>query len=289
MDQDPQPEQEPKRLDLEGIFNEQIWPFAYGHIKGVENSSVHLIGVQPGSGKSVLRRLLVRTLQAYEGSDTVMHIDGDDFRANHPEFRQKLRENEVNGALQINDDLNTWVEMARSRSLEIRPNVTLEGTLRDPKPLIPIIQRYKDHRYSAELHVLVVHEFVSRLDMLRRYLGMTANDPEHLGRYVTAAAHDSAYQAIPSTVQTLAVAGLFDVIVLHDRYGNISNHPENQDPVDLVQSIELVRQKPDLPRDQILSAIDKSIKEARQFNKQFCVEDLSRLKQDVLKTEDWET
>src|SRR5690606_16167385 len=111
-------------------------------------------------------------------------------------------------------DSGRWVEKVIDYTLELRPHVVLEGTLRRPEVALGTAEQYSAAGFSTELHVVAVHEFVSRLRIFGRYLEQLDRDGH--GRYTLPEAHRGVYENLPKAVGQIASAGVLDRLIVHD-------------------------------------------------------------------------
>lgn len=86
------------------IFSREIYPRYFEHLKQPDaDPDVYFIGGQPGSGKSVRERVLYNDLNR-NNPGTVTEINGDDFRAFHPDYYRLLTEDDATAASKIDQD-----------------------------------------------------------------------------------------------------------------------------------------------------------------------------------------
>lgn len=201
----------------EAIFTERLLPAVFGRTRGVEEPSANFFGAQPGAGKSVLQRELITTLRRQTGKESVAAIIGDEFRPYHPLYNDFLEQNDELAAFYTDRDSATWVEKSIAYTLEVRPHVVLEGTLRNPAITLETAADYHRHGFSTELHLVAVHEFISRTRIFGRYLDQIQRNGH--GRYTLPEAHDRAYRVLPGSLRTIATAGIMDRITLYNLNG----------------------------------------------------------------------
>lgn len=199
------------------IFTDRLVPREFGDLAPAAAPVAHFFGAQPGAGKSVLQRPLVAELAARAGPRSVMRIIGDEFRPYHPLYGHLLEKSDDTAAFYTDRDAGRWVERAIEHSVEHRPHVVLEGTLRDPRVTLSSAEQYQLAEFGTELHVVAVSEFISRTRIFGRYLSQVAAGGH--GRYTLPEAHHRAYQMLPASLVTLHTSGAFFRTTLYDAAG----------------------------------------------------------------------
>ncbi len=201
------------------IFTEQIVPARFGDLKPALNPEVHFFGAQPGAGKSYIQATVKKRCFDQNSDEPVASIIGDEFRAYHPSYTILLRESDNLAAFYTDRDSGRWVEQAIEHSKKIGSHVILEGTLRSPDLTINTASGYRETGYSCEMHMIAVHEYVSRLRIFERYLSQVEKTGH--GRYTVPASHDIPYQALPRSTSAIALSGQFDRINIYNATGNL--------------------------------------------------------------------
>lgn len=282
-----QPANNPEQYRLsyhehERIFQERILPREFAGLESVTSPTVHFLGAQPGAGKSVLLGRLQHRIQQLDGVPSVLELSADNLRPYHPEY-QRLREvDDEHAAFYTDRDAGRWVERAIDASFELRSHVILEGTLRRPEVTRDTAVHYRAQGFRTELHVVAIHEFVSRLRIFDRYLQQVERDGA--GRYTTRAAHDVAYRALPDSLDHLASSGDFDQITLYDSFGTelvVADSANAESGERLASALAEVRQSPNLPVEMILGELDRLHVLAQRYERSECEEDIMRLRREV--------
>lgn len=269
-------------LERDTIFRERIVPVRFGERRRVDQPTVHFVGGQPGAGKSNLQQRLITDIEDEQGENTVVNIVGDDLRIFHPRYSELLEQGDEQAAYYTDLDSGAWVERAIERSLDLHTNVVIEGTLRRPELTAGTAERYRSVGFTAELHVMVVHEFISRLSIVGRYL--KAVQREGHGRYTMRAAHDEPYHKLPESLATLTNSGSFEHIKLYNREGQVVSQTasgDEQAAERLRQALYNERQASLLPTEVLLEQIARLEAELRPLGKQVCLDDLAQLRADV--------
>lgn len=207
-------------LRFERIFQGEIYPRFFENLKrpsGVE-PKVIFVGGQPGSGKSVRERYIVADLNLQE-SNTAIEINGDDFRAFHPDYYGFLSEDDATAASRIDKDNKFFIERSIEASIEKGAHVVLEGTFRQANIVAQTAEKFAAHGYASEAILLVVHPIISRVGIMMRYFEQKLLSS--FARYTELSAHDAALNGIEATVRNLAAEGLVNSLHLITRDGNM--------------------------------------------------------------------
>jgi len=170
------------RRQRQKIFDQDIAPTLYASCNEVSHPSVHFLGGQPGSGKSRLRYLIQHTLENDDGNNSVAWIGIDEYRKYHPGWGELLSQEEAAAGELTNQDCWEWSLVAKNYVINRRCHVVKEGTLRNPVETLADAKDYVEAGYTAELHIIAVHEFISRYRYLHRYISEI--ETEGHGRYI---------------------------------------------------------------------------------------------------------
>lgn len=183
------------------IFLTEIYPRYFEHLKHPDvDPDVYFIGGQPGSGKSVRERVLYNDLNR-DSPGTVIEINGDDFRAFHPDYYRLLTEDDATAASKIDQDNKFFIESCIRASAEKGVHVILEGTFRQPDVVRSTADFYHEHGYNSQAILLAVHPLLSRIGILRRYCEQKKLSP--FARYTERRAHDAALNGLYKTTESL--------------------------------------------------------------------------------------
>ncbi|GAB3297258.1 hypothetical protein EK0264_15845 [Epidermidibacterium keratini] len=208
----------------DGRFAERIRFEAVLEYVGKE---IGFFGAQPGAGKSVSQSRIRDVLSAQDGTDSVMMIGTDLYRPYHPAYQSLMGQSDETMALLTNPDASKWTNLAISYSQHLRPHVLLEGTLKNPPEVQSHASRYVAEGFSAHLHIIAVHELVSRTRAIGRYLEQVAHDGS--GRFVPSAVHDATYAQIPSALSSLLESEQFTSATRYDLNGDVLIRAEAPD------------------------------------------------------------
>lgn len=209
-----------RKQKFEEIFQKEIYPRFFSNLKkpAYTQPRIAFIGGQPGSGKSVRERYIVSVLNDEE-PNTAIEINGDDFRAFHPDYYSFLVEDDATAASKIDHDNKFFIERSIEASIKTGAHVVLEGTFRQADVVKSTAERFNDSGYASEAILLVVHPILSRVGIMRRYFEQKALSP--FARYTELTAHNAALNGIEATVKGLIENGDIDAIHLITRSGEL--------------------------------------------------------------------
>lgn len=210
-----------------------------------------------------------------------MSVVGD-LRIYHPVYRHLQETDDQQAARYTDADSARWVERAIELSWTIRSHVLLEGTLRRPEVTIATARAYREHGFTSHLHLVAVHEYVSRLRIIDRYLGqVVAGQP---GRYTIRAAHDASYQVLPTALRTIIDSDQVDEVSVYNGAGELHQSADasnTQSAGSLVEVFDRRRQQPLIAKAILLQRLDHLGRLARQYQRDECQQDIAELRQDI--------
>lgn len=264
------------------IFREHLVPLEYPRLWAAESPSVHFFGAQPGAGKFYIQSSLAGHLQALDHPDAVMSIIGDEFRPYHPQYHALLAQNDEHAAFYTDADSARWIEQAIELSCTATPHVIVEGTLRTPAVTLRTAIGYRERAFATNLHVVAVHQYVSRLRIIGRYFEQVARSGH--GRYTVREAHDKAYAALPASLAALAESGVLDQITLYDGAGRslasvAREHPGGAEEIQAALARERAVESVD--RAFMLSRLERYEDMARRYNRAEVLGDVLALREDM--------
>jgi predicted ABC-type ATPase len=264
------------------IFLKEIVPAFFRHAAQLKMPEHHVVGAQPGSGKSTLIREITNDLKKQFGNDAAVSIIGDKFRAFHPDYNKLLETNPYHAGDYTHTDLSRWVQQAVDFTAQQGNCVVIEGTLREPEVNIRTASQYIKHGFTAHLHVLAVHEFVSRVRIFRRYFDQDENSSQ--GRYTPLEAHDRSYKVLPESIAALVDSSLFKTVALYDQEQNSICNVSLQEK-DAKQNVLAVlgkyRDNKNVDTAAVLLVIDRLLPQAKQHGGRI-YSDLQELQKTVL-------
>ncbi|MEG2260460.1 MAG: zeta toxin family protein [Raoultibacter sp.] len=194
------------------LFFSVITPAMFADLQSQDAPTAIFVGGQPGAGKTALQEAIEQNISFDPNS--VAKINGDEFRGYHPDFMQLNAADDALAAFHTDADTGIWVAKALEFVKSARSNMLIEGTLRNPEVTMGSAQALRSAGYRCELHVVVAHEFFSRLRIFSRYLGQRKSDG--YGRYTLLEAHNASYNSLPESLASLVESKLFSRVVLYD-------------------------------------------------------------------------
>jgi hypothetical protein len=205
-------ENNPYRLSQdnnERIFKVAIEPTEFKHLVRQNKPTAIFVGGQPGAGKTGLQDVII----PQSGLTDIVIINGDDLRSYHPNNDELLMADDTVAASFTDADVGQWIEQAIDLVVSAEANSLVEGTLRNPVTTITSANNFKTAGFKTELHVILAHEFFSRLRIFNRYLYQKRE--YGAGRYTLKQAHDAAYEVLPQSLNTIIESKTFDRLVLY--------------------------------------------------------------------------
>lgn len=196
----------------EALFRAAIAPAMLGGLVGQENPVAFFVGGQPGAGKTALQEAIAANSDLDFG--LVAKVNGDDYRAYHPDYDALNDEDDTLAAYYTDADAGVWVTKSIELVKRARSHILVEGTLRRPEVTVASARDLAEAGYACELHVVVANGFFSRLRIFSRYLGQKERDG--YGRYTLLEAHDASYDALPGSLDAILARGVFSRVVLYD-------------------------------------------------------------------------
>lgn len=111
----------------------------------------------------------------------------------------------------------------------LKNNILFEVTLGNVDWLQMEIGHFQKDGYAVDLHVMAVHESLSRLGLFQRFeKAVKANVPSDPPRLVPVSYHDNAYAALPENVNRLEIGCALSIVSVNNRQGTILYERENQ-------------------------------------------------------------
>ncbi|WP_308402693.1 zeta toxin family protein [Streptomyces sp. AC550_RSS872] len=191
------------------IFDELIVP-TLGRITPQDKPvAVYVMG-QPGAGKTRAAHMVRGTLR-----DGPTHITGDDFKFNHPDYLQLLREEPRTASARIRADYRAWQAQAEAYVRERRGDAVIEITPATAAGFVTSAALYQQAGYRVELVVLAVRAADSRQGTAARYARVSERGVPT--RFTTAAGHDLHYAVLPEVVAAAERLSAVDSVLVMRR------------------------------------------------------------------------
>jgi hypothetical protein len=169
------------------------------------------VGAQPGAGKTQSKQEVLTT------HPDAVQVIGDDFRPYHPDYRDLMRSAPLEMPDVTAQASGAWVEMSIAYLQERRRSVLLETTMRQSTVVESTARAFRVAGYGIEVRALAVPGAVSRLGTVTRYLG----DGSARTRWTPTEAHDTAFDAMPGTLEKLVSEELADRVLVTTRSGRV--------------------------------------------------------------------
>ncbi|MDR2834216.1 MAG: zeta toxin family protein [Streptococcaceae bacterium] len=198
----------------------------------VTQPKAYLLGGQSGAGKSSLHGLLAK-----EQSRNIIIIDGDTFRAQHPNAQLITNKFGVEDVHYTAKFAGEMVEALVKALSEQGYNLIIEGTLRTVETPKNTATDLKSKGYDVELVVMAVKPTISYLSTLARYEQMYQKNP------ITARAtpkehHDLIVQNLPNNLEILSNEQIFSNIRLFDRNSDVVYDQNASNNINAKQALE---------------------------------------------------
>lgn len=170
-----------------------------------------IVGAQPGAGKTQAARSVIA--HAYPGRSFAL-LDSDALRPAHPAFAQIMAIDPLRMPVLTNQAASAWLQRGIVEARQERISVVVENTFTRAATLIEEATRFRQAGYRVHVVVLAVPAAISALATVDRFLRTPGGDGP---RWTTAAAHNSAYTAIPDTLRRVIDSGVTDRVTVRDR------------------------------------------------------------------------
>lgn len=268
--------------DNQELFDYWIAQGKFSQLESVTHPTVHFFGGQPGAGKSSMQDPIISHLHNQDGAESVAQVIGDEFRIYHPMYTKLLEHDDNEAAFYTDRDSGKWIEKSIDLVVNKKSHLVLEGTLRNPDVTLKTAALCTANNYEANLHVVAVHEFISRARIFHRYIGQIHAGGN--GRYTLPESHSRAYDMIPTTVEALARSQQFSAITLYDANGETiarQHGSELKTPQQLLETLDRQRDTVSIDYTQLLEDIDNLLEQLGAMGRPAALNDLQLLKIDV--------
>ncbi|MGW3100009.1 zeta toxin family protein [Streptomyces sp. NPDC001102] len=174
----------------ERIFRERIVP---NELTGTPQDQpiAIIVSGQTGAGKTSITTLATRALA---GRGEAVNINLDTYKPYHPKFDALMRADDTTAGAYTSVDGHKWMEAAEAYAIRSRFDIVLESAMRDPRDFEEPAARLRAGGYRVEVPVVAVHESMSRLGALDRYLQQVEAFGQ--GRMIDRAIHDACYRGV---------------------------------------------------------------------------------------------
>ncbi|MFJ2846999.1 zeta toxin family protein [Streptomyces griseofuscus] len=175
------------------VFDELIVPsYLNGIVTRDEPRTVYVLG-QPGAGKLLTSRMVRRAMRP-----GTTRLVGDDFKAQHPDYFQLLRDDPRSAGAAIRADYRAWFAWAEQYVRDRRGDALIEAAPGSVEEFLASALPFATGGYSVELVVLAVRETDSRLSTALRYA--RALQRGGTGRFTSRSGHDTCFSALADVV-----------------------------------------------------------------------------------------
>ncbi|MFF4902568.1 zeta toxin family protein [Streptomyces sp. NPDC001068] len=174
----------------ERIFRERIVP---NDLVGTpqDHPLAVIVSGQTGAGKTSITALVT---QALSGRGHAVNINLDTYKPYHPKFDDLMRADDTTAGAYTSVDGHRWMEAAEAYAIAQRFDVVLESAMRDPRDFEEPAARLRAAGYRVEVPIVAVHESMSRLGALDRYLQQVEAFGQ--GRMIDQGIHDACYRGV---------------------------------------------------------------------------------------------
>ncbi|MDR3279425.1 MAG: zeta toxin family protein [Synergistaceae bacterium] len=179
-----------------------------------EQPRIVILGGQPGSGKS---RLTEIARENVFDNQPVAVINGDDYRAYHPQAENIYRQHDKGFAEMTDPDVRKWTPRLLGAAVKEKRNIIFEATMRNKEPLMSTIEYLKEQGYQIGVMVMAVHEQVSSVRIVNRYEDQKAKGG--IARWTPMENHDEAFGNMPQTAEAIERNSPIDSISVYNRAG----------------------------------------------------------------------
>lgn len=226
------------------IFEEDIKPRIFSRVVAQERPVAIIFGGQPGSGKSAAVDKAVGELAPRGGC---IEIIGDDLRPHHPAYADLMARDDRSAAFFTDRDSARWVERALVHAREVKVNVVVEGTFRNPEVVTGTMRAFRQAGFQIEARVLAVNRNFSLQGILQRY--EVQKFDRGAGRMTSDAAHEAAYAGLPQSLALVEEHRLADRLTVYRRgaqrlYTNHLQHGEWKEPSRALEVLTAERERP---------------------------------------------
>lgn len=152
-------------------------------------------------------------------AEPAVHVDVDALRPYHEKFDEIMRDAPMKMDDHTGYEVWVWKGYLLNDAHSAKNNVVMEVTLRTVDQTRDQINFFKKEGYAVDMHVLAVHESISRLAIFQRFEGMIERG--ETPRRVDLDFHDQACAALPGNIREIEHQCALDLAAVHNREGRI--------------------------------------------------------------------
>ncbi|MDX2692189.1 zeta toxin family protein [Streptomyces ipomoeae] len=207
------------------IFREEIVPDTLVGTPQEQPVAIIVSG-QTGAGKTSITTLATQAL-ADRGAH--VNINLDTYKPYHPKFDALMRADDTTAGAYTSIDGHKWMEAAEAYAIDQRFDIVLESAMRDPRDFEEPAARLRAAGYRVEVPVVAVHESMSRLGALDRYLKQVEAFGQ--GRMIDQGIHDACYAGVVRATASIDDDRLASSVFVVRRDASVvySNHLDSAD------------------------------------------------------------
>ena len=200
------------------------------NIGPVPKPTAFLLGGQSGAGKSTIHKILLSQ------NANIIVIDGDRYRAYHPNFAEIQEKYGENAANYTQKFVNCIINSLMKKFSSEHYNLIVEGTCRTAEVPLNTCRYLKEKGYSVKLAVMCTDKETAWQSTIDRYNEMKSHGVPP--RAVPRDKFEETVKAIPENISALYKLGEFDNILLFNRKTeclyNMKKQPQ-LNPADIVR------------------------------------------------------
>lgn len=196
------------RLSIDKAY-EKLIINDYSNVFSVKDPVVHIVGGQPGSGKSAIKDFII------PADENMMIIDGDEHRKLHPNYPQIKKEYPDLMPELTQEFSQALNEKLINYAIKNKIPFAVETTFWSAEHTKNLVNRTKENGYTAELHVMAVNPEISRFYTIARFENGKQNGS--IGRTNAKDIHDDRVIKNVETLQKLSEDKVFGSINIYGR------------------------------------------------------------------------
>lgn len=172
-----------------------------------------MLAGQPGAGKTVLSDMF-----ALQYDDDIAFVNGDDYRRQHPHYRELYKTYGSDFISMISPFSNEVANRLIEEYSDYRYNLMVEGTGRTVEVPKSTAEKLTAKGYAVEMAVIAARPVVSLISTLLRFYDM--NKGGTIPRSTAVEAHDNVVKALPGNLDTLVNVPEIQRLMIWDREQN---------------------------------------------------------------------